>query len=184
MPMDTPSWLDRVDYPFASHAFDVPAGRMHYVDEGAGKPVVFVHGNPSWSWQFRNVINALRGSHRCVAADHLGFGLSDKPASFSYRPEDHAKNLALLLDSLDLKDVTLVVNDWGGPTGLAWALDHPERVSNLLITNTWMWSVRDDWYYQAFSGFMGGAVGRALIRRRNFFGASRRSISASSPTPS
>jgi haloalkane dehalogenase len=166
-----PGWLDRQEYPFAPHWFDATGGWMHYVDEGAGRPVVLVHGNPTWSFQFRNVVKELAGTRRCIAPDHLGFGLSDKPTDFSYLPVDQARNFADLMTSLDLQDVTLVVGDWGGPIGLSWALDNPERVSSLVITNTWMWSVRSDWYYQGFSGFMGGPIGRRLIRNRNFFAA-------------
>lgn len=174
----TPAWLDRSEYPFTPRSFLLPseaggAGgpRLHYLDEGSGRPVVFVHGNPSWSFQFRGAIKRLLPGRRCVAPDHLGFGLSDKPADFSYLPADHAKNFAALLDHLDLRDITLVVGDWGGPIGLSYALAHPERVAAVVITNTWMWSVRGDWYYQGFSRFMGGALGRYLIRKRNFFAA-------------
>lgn len=142
---------------------------MHYVDEGTAKPIVFVHGNPSWSFEFRNVIKPLTQSFRCIAPDHIGFGLSDKPANWNYLPQDHAQNLERLLESLDLKNITLVVGDWGGPIGLSYAIHHPDRVDNLVITNTWLWSVKSDWYYQAFSGFVGGLVGRFLIQKRNFF---------------
>lgn len=159
-------------YPFESHWFRTSAGSMHYLDEGAGRPIVFVHGNPTWSFQFRNVIRHLAPTRRCIAPDHVGFGLSDKPTDFSYLPVDQARNFAAFLDSLDLHDVTLVVGDWGGPIGLSWALDNPDRVRSLVITNTWLWSVKDDWYYRAFSGFMGGPIGRQLIRRRNFFASS------------
>jgi haloalkane dehalogenase len=165
----TPAWLDRIAYPFEARFFQAPAGAMHYVDEGQGRPVVFVHGNPSWSFEFRKVIARLKETRRCVAVDHLGFGLSDKPQGFSYLPEDQAKNFAAFMAQLDLHDVTLVVSDWGGPVGLSWALAHPERVRSVVITNTWLWSVRSDWYYQGFSGFMGGPLGRYLIRRHNFF---------------
>ena len=168
-PRNDPPWLDRTLYPFTDHWFDTGHGVMHYVDEGAGTPVVFVHGNPTWSCQFRNVITSLSSTHRCIAIDHLGFGLSDSPRDFSYLPVDHARNLAALLDSLDLSNVTLVVGDWGGPLGLSWALAHPDRVSALVITNTWMWSVKGNWYYEGFSRMMGGPIGRQLIRRRNFF---------------
>ncbi|MEZ4518701.1 MAG: alpha/beta fold hydrolase [Chloroflexota bacterium] len=74
-----------------------------------------------------------------------------------------------LLETLDLDNITLVVNDWGGPTGLSYAINHPDRIKNIVITNTWLWSVSNDWYYQAFSRFMGGLIGRWLIRRFNFF---------------
>ncbi|MCA0328299.1 MAG: alpha/beta fold hydrolase [Actinobacteria bacterium] len=163
-----PSWLDRGLYPFEPRWHSTPHGRMHYVDEGSGPPVVLVHGNPTWSFQFRQVIPLLEG-RRAIAPDHLGFGLSEKPVGYSYRPADQAAVLAGFLDSLDLRGATLVVGDWGGPLGLSWALDNPDRVAALVITNTWMWSVSDDWYYQGFSRFMGGPVGRRLILRRNFF---------------
>jgi haloalkane dehalogenase len=162
-------WLNRVEYPFESKFFKTPAGTMHYVDEGSGDPVVFVHGNPVWSFVYRNVISSLSKDFRCIAADHIGFGLSDKPADWSYLPEDHARNLELLLESLDLKRITLVVNDWGGPIGLSYALRHPERIANLVISNTWLWPVDSDWYYQAFSGFMGGPIGQWLTHEFNFF---------------
>jgi haloalkane dehalogenase len=163
------SWLDITEYPFRHNFFRTPHGSIHYIDEGEGEPVIFIHGNPSWSFLFRNVIKGLSGTSRCIAPDHLGFGLSDKPVDWSYLPEDHAANLELFLESLDLKDMTLVVGDWGGPIGLSYAIRHPRRVRNIVITNTWLWPVRDDWYYQAFSRFIGGPIGRWLIYRYNFF---------------
>ena len=166
-----PEWLDLDEYPFTPRWFATPAGTMHYIDEGVGTPIVFVHGNPTWSFQFRDVFKELVPSRRCIAPDHLGFGLSDKPRDFSYLPVDHARNFARFMEALDLTDVTLVVGDWGGPIGLAWALDNPDRVTSLVITNTWLWSVRSDWYYRAFSAVMGGPIGRQLIRR-NFFASS------------
>ena len=142
---------------------------MHVVDEGEGPPVVMVHGNPAWSFLYRHLVQRLRPSHRCVAMDHLGFGLSDKPRGWSYLPEAHAENLEALIDGLGLRDVTLVVQDSGGPIGLAYAVAHPENVARLVIMNSWAWPVDRDPYYLAFSGFMGGPIGRRLIRRRNFF---------------
>lgn len=164
-----PTWLDREEFPFASHYFDTPHGKMHYLSTGTGAPVVFVHGNPSWSFEFRNVIKALAPQRRCIAMDHLGFGLSDKPQNFTYLPEEHANNLEALLEALDLQQITLVVGDWGGPIGMAYALRHPEKIKALVITNTWAWSVRSDLYYQGFSGFVGGPIGRWLIQKFNFF---------------
>jgi len=165
-------WIDRTEYPFGSHHLDLEMGRLHYVDEGEGPPVVMVHGNPTWSFLYRDLIGRLAPRFRCVAPDHIGFGLSDKPADWSYLPERHAANLAALIESLDLRDVTLVVQDWGGPIGLSYSVEHPERVARLVIMNTWMWPVDDDRYYRAFSGFMGGPVGRLLITRFNFFARS------------
>jgi haloalkane dehalogenase len=129
-----------------------------------------VHGNPAWSFLYRDLVTQLSGRVRCVAPDHLGFGLSDAPFGWSYLPEDHAANLERLIDDeLGLKDVTLVVQDWGGPIGLSYAVRHPENVAGLVILNTWAWPVDRDPYYILFSGFMGGPLGRRLIRRRNFF---------------
>jgi len=142
---------------------------MHYIDEGTGAPIVFVHGNPAWSFEFRHQIRSLSSGHRCIAADHLGFGLSDKPFGFSYLPAEHAANLELLLKSLDLSDVTLVVQDWGGPIGLSYALNHPDLVRNLAISNTWMWSVSRNLLFRLFSAVMGGPIGRYRIRTSNYF---------------
>lgn len=162
-------WIDREAYPYDSHYLELDMGRMHYVDEGSGEPVVMVHGNPTWSFLYRHLIRQLAPTHHCVAMDHIGFGLSDKPTSWNYNPAGHARNLEALIQSLDLTDITLVVQDWGGPLGLSYAINHPEKVKRLVIMNTWMWPVNNDWYYVAFSKFTGGLLGRFLIRHFNFF---------------
>lgn len=165
-----PAWLDRQAYPFDSHYAALPMGRMHYLDEGQGPPIVMMHGNPGWSFEYRKVIAALRDSYRCIAPDYLGFGLSDKPVDWDYLPANHAQYIADWLDALDLLDITLMVNDWGGPIGLHYALLRPERIARLVILNTWLWPVQDEWHFRAFSGFMGSAIGRFLTRQFNFFG--------------
>ena len=170
MTQKTKQWLDTVEYPFQQNYFQLPMGRMHYVDEGQGKPIIFVHGNPGWSFEYRNAVKELSKTHRCIAPDHIGFGLSDKPYGWEYLPKLHADNFKSFVDHLHLKNMTLVVNDWGGPIGLSYAIAHPENIQRLIILNTWMWSVKDDPYYRRFSGFMGGPIGRFLIRRFNFFG--------------
>ncbi len=164
-----PEWLDRGEYPFEHHSFQTAAGAMHYVDEGEGQPIVFVHGNPSWSFEFRGLIKRLSSQYRCIAPDHIGFGLSDKPAEWSYLPREQAANFESLMESLDLSDITLVVEDWGGPIGLTYAVAHPGKVKAVVILNSWAWSVQRDLYYQAFSKFTGGPLGRWLIKKRNFF---------------
>jgi pimeloyl-ACP methyl ester carboxylesterase len=164
-----PAWLDQTEYPFKSNYFSTAHGTIHYVDEGTGEPIVFVPGNPSWSFEARNMIKLLSKQYRCLAVDHLGFGLSDKPLDFSYLPQAHAKNLEDWLESLNLERITMVVGDWGGPIGLSYAIQHPQKIKSLVITNTWLWSVKNDLYYQGFSGFMGGPLGRWLIRKQNFF---------------
>jgi haloalkane dehalogenase len=164
-----PAWLDRGEYPFEPHYFPTPSGRTHYVDEGTGEPIVFVHGNPSWSFEFRRLIKGLRARYRCIALDHLGFGLSDKPQDFSYLPSAHAENLERLLESLDLRGCTLHVQDWGGPIGLSYALAHPDRVRRLVISNTWMWPVNHVLKFRLFSAIVGGPLGRYRIRTANTF---------------
>jgi haloalkane dehalogenase len=149
--------------------FKTEAGTMSYIDSGQGRPVVFVHGNPSSSAEFKFVIEALGPNWRSITADHIGFGASSKPHAWGYRPIEHAVNMAAFLDHLDLHDVTLVVSDWGGPIGLSWALEHPERVAQIIVTNTWFWPVNRSLYYQGFSRFMGGPIGQYLIRKHNFF---------------
>jgi haloalkane dehalogenase len=166
---ELPQWFDSCMYHFAPHTFQTAAGKMHYIDQGQGEPVVFVHGNPGWSFEFRDVINGISIKRRCIAPDHIGFGLSDKPADWDYLPEQHAEHFNALMDALDLQGMTLVVSDWGGPIGLSYALRHPERIKRLVIINSWMWSVKDDGYYRMFSGLMGGAVGRFLTGNFNFF---------------
>lgn len=164
------SWLDTAEYPFARHYLDLTMGRMHYVDEGdAEHAVVMVHGNPAWSFTYRRLIRCLSATHRCIAPDHIGFGLSDKPWDWEYLPESHAANLERLLEHLNPAAVTLVVGDWGGPIGLAYAIRHPQRIASLVITNSWMWPVNGDPHFEMFSRLMGGPIGRTLIRRYNFF---------------
>jgi len=167
--MATPEWLDAQEYPFEPHFFKTSVGDMHYVDEGAGEPIIFVHGNPAWSFEFRKLIKEFSRTNRCIAPDLIGFGLSDKPLEYSYLPEEQAIHLDLFLESLPLENTTMVVGDWGGPIGLSYALNHPEKIKNIVIMNSWLWSVRSDWYYNVFSKFTGGPVGRWLIRRHNFF---------------
>lgn len=132
--MSSPDW--RALYPFESRWLDADGGRLHYVDEGEGRPVLFVHGNPTWSFYWREALVALRGSHRVIALDHIGCGLSDKPQAWPYRLADHVANLERLLLALDLRDVTLVVHDWGGAIGFGAAGRHPERFSRFFVTNT------------------------------------------------
>jgi len=163
-----PAWVDRREYPFEPRTLDVDGGRLSYVDEGEGAPIVMVHGTPTWSFLYRHLIRSLKERHRCVVPDHLGFGLSDRPRDWSYRPEDQARNLARLIESLALKDLTLVVHDYGGPIGLAYAIDHPENVRRLILFNTWMWSWDGDRRMEWSGRILGGPLGRFLYERVGF----------------
>ena len=126
------------EYPFASRRLQVDGGTLHYVDEGPrDAPVVLcVHGNPTWSFFYRRLVLGLRDAARVVAPDHLGCGLSDKPADWPYTLALHVANLERLVLALDLRDVTLVVHDWGGAIGFGLARRHPGRIARLVILNT------------------------------------------------
>jgi haloalkane dehalogenase len=126
-----------------------------------------VHGTPDWSFVYRELIARLSDRYRCIAADHIGFGLSDKPINWAYRMPDHARNLATLIDRLGLDRVTLVVHDFGGPIGLAFAVDHPERVERLVIFNTFMWSLRGEGSIRRVLAVMGSPLGRFFYTRLN-----------------
>lgn len=123
-------------YPFESRFFDVGGARMHYVDEGAGEPIVLLHGNPTWSFCYRELIRGLRDRFRVIAPDHVGCGLSDKPQHYPYTLSTHIGNLECLLRHLEIDGVTLGVHDWGGPIGLGWAARNAERLKRLIVFNT------------------------------------------------
>lgn len=123
-------------FPFALHHLDLPAGRYHYLDEGQGQPLLMVHGNPTWSFYWKDLILALRDRHRTIAVDHIGCGLSDKPAGFDYTLANHIANLLRLVEELDLRGVTLLAHDWGGAIGLGAALRAPERFDRIVLFNT------------------------------------------------
>ena len=127
-------------YPFTSHEMLLGAWRNHYLDEGPGggspEPLVMVHGNPTWSFYFRNLILPFRDRYRVIVPDHLGCGLSDKPQDYPYCLATHTANLVQLIKHLDLSGITLLVHDWGGAIGLGAALQLPERVARLVLLNT------------------------------------------------
>lgn len=159
---------DAALYPFESHfvtlADDV---RYHYLDEGQGDPVLMVHGNPTWSFYYRNLVIGLRDRCRTVVPDHVGCGLSDKPQHYPYRLAQHVRNLEDLVERLDLRDITLVVHDWGGPIGLGVAVRQPERFKRLVITNTA--AFHSDFMPFTLKLARFPLVGEALIRGLNAF---------------
>ncbi len=164
-----PQWVYHGRYPFEPNFFDAEAGRVHYLDEGDGPPVLFLHGNPTWSFLFREQVRRLRDEYRCIAPDYLGFGLSEKPREFSYRPADHARTVERLVDELDLQGPTLVCHDWGGPIGLDYATRNPDAVSGLVLSNTWMWPLDHSAAVRLFGAAMGGPAGRLLVERWDLF---------------
>jgi len=126
-------------YPFTSHYLDLNGLQYHYIDEGEGEPIVMVHGNPTWSFYFRELIKALSPQYRTIVPDHIGCGLSDKPdsKSYDYRLKNRVDDLEVLIQNLVVKEkITLVLHDWGGFIGMGYALRHPERIDRFILMNT------------------------------------------------
>src|SRR5262245_18302193 len=128
------AWRDL--YPFASHFLSLRSHRLHYVDEGGGDALLFVHGNPTWSFYWRNLIIGLRDKHRCVAVDHVGCGLSDKPQDYNYTLQQRIEDLCEVVQRLDLRGATLVAHDWGGAIGLGAVQRLPQRFGRIVLFNT------------------------------------------------
>lgn len=170
MAQEKPKWLNTEEYPFESHYFQLPMGKMHYVDEGKGNPIVMLHGNPGFSFEYRKIIKAFSKTNRCIVPDHIGFGFSDKPKDWDYLPKSHAENFEKFMDSLNLENITMVVNDWGGPIGLAYAIKYPKKIKKLVVLNTFLWSAKGDPHYEKFSKKAGHGMGKFMIKHFNFFG--------------
>ena len=156
-------------YPFESRWYERDGIRVHYVDEGSGRPIVLLHGNPTWSFLYRDVIKGLRTGFRCVAPDYPGFGLSDRPdQGYRFTPREHAEILGSLIDSLELQQFIVMGQDWGGPIGMSIALRDPNRVEGLVFANTWYWPA-DTVFFNGFSLFMSSPLMQRAIVRNNFF---------------
>lgn len=123
-------------FPFRPHFSTAPGFRMHDVDEGAGVPLVLLHGEPTWGYLYRKLIGPLAEHHRVVVPDQMGFGKSETPQDREYNLRAHVENLAALIEELDLRGITLVAQDWGGPIAAAYTLRHPDRVGRLFFANT------------------------------------------------
>ena len=163
-----PAWINQELYTFKSNWIEVENHQLHYLDEGEGPVVLFAHGTPEWSFGYRDCIKLLRNQFRCIAPDYLGFGLSDKPTNGDYTCRAHARRLEKLIEQLNLKNVTLVVNDFGGGIGLNYAIRHVENVSAILLFNSWMWSLKGDSHYAGPAKVMTTWLGRFLYLRLNF----------------
>ncbi|HWA11441.1 MAG TPA: alpha/beta fold hydrolase [Opitutaceae bacterium] len=137
-PSQLPAWLTRL-YPFAPQSFVTPGGaRMSYLDEGprSDEAVLMLHGNPTWSFYYRDLVAAVAPQLRCIVPDHIGMGLSDKPQDYSYTLATRIADIEALVASLGLKRVHLVVHDWGGAIGFGFATRHPEMIGRLVVLNT------------------------------------------------
>lgn len=124
-------------YPFKGRILQITGGyKINYLDEGKGEPIIMVHGNPTWSFFYRNLVLGLRSNYRCIVPDHLGCGLSDKPKHYSYTLDNHIENLSKLVKKLNLNSFHLIVHDWGGPIGIGMAQKFPDQLKRIIVLNT------------------------------------------------
>jgi pimeloyl-ACP methyl ester carboxylesterase len=160
-------------YPFEGRFLDLDGLRYHYLDEGSGEPVVMVHGNPTWSFYFRDLVRALRDDQRVLAPDHIGCGLSDKPddARYRYTLDRRVADFEAFIDHLGLEQpLTLVAHDWGGMIAMAWAARHPERVARLVLMNTAAFHLPDDMRMPATLAFVRNTrLAAFCVRHLNLF---------------
>jgi pimeloyl-ACP methyl ester carboxylesterase len=162
-------------YPFSSHYLETRGMRMHYLDEGSrdAPPVLMLHGNPTWSFYYRNLVKALSANHRCIVPDHIGCGLSDKPGDeqYDYRLTSRIEDIDSLIDHLHLAaPITLVVHDWGGMIGFAWAVKNPQRIARLVILNTAAFPLPEEKRMPpALSLVRDSRIGEFLVLRFNAF---------------
>ena len=155
-------------FPFGSRWLDSSVGRVHYIDEGQGRPILMLHGNPTWSFLYRGIVVRLRDRFRCIAVDYPGFGLSDHPDNYAYTPGEHAGVVGELVAHLGLNDLTLMGQDWGGPIAMRTAIDNVTRLRALVMGNTWYWPL-DAWHMKAFSAGMSSGFMQRQILQKNLF---------------
>jgi haloalkane dehalogenase len=148
--------FDRLpDFDFQPNYLDQDGLRMHYLDEGEGDPVLLLHGEPTWSFLYRKMIPPLAAGARCIAPDYFGFGRSDKPTERDWYSYDrHVASITRLVEALDLRRITLVVQDWGGPVGFRFAVENPERVMKLVVMNTGIGARAPSEEWLTFQSFM------------------------------
>ncbi len=168
MPHVPPFTPDSRLFPFRSRWFESRVGPVHYVDEGVGDPILFLHGNPTWSFLYRGIIIRLKQRFRCIALDYPGFGLSVRPPSYDYTPAEHAGIVRDLVKHLKLQRLTVMGQDWGGPIGLRVAADELPRIRALVMGNTWFWPV-DSLQGKSFGYLMSMAPMQSQILKANFF---------------
>lgn len=161
-------WLNRDEYPFNSNYVEINGVNMHYIDEGSGPVILFIHGTPSWSFDFRKIIKNLSANYRCIAIDHVGFGLSDKPREYDHSSKNHAANLENLLNHLNILKYTMVVHDFGGPIGLSLAIKNPDKVQKLIILNSWLWNTESEPEYKSLRKFIKTSIASFLYIYLNF----------------
>ena len=163
-----PVWLDKNLFPFESKWIYIDGNQLHYIDEGTGETILFVHGTPEWSFGWRDLVKELRKYYRCVAIDLLGFGFSDKPNNGDYTCQAHSKRLEIFIQQLDLKNFNLIANDFGGGISLPYVIQHSENVQKIMLFNTWMWSLKNDKHYSRPAKVMNTLLGKIMYLNFNF----------------
>jgi haloalkane dehalogenase len=164
-----PAWVNDELFPFESRFLDVRGANVHYIDEGGGPVFLALHGNPTWSFLYRHIVQGLEDRFRCVALDYPGFGLSTAPAGYRYTIAEHARVVDGFVEQLALREVTLMVQDWGGPIGFWVATRHPDWFRAFVIGNTWAWPLCDR-TTKLFSTALGSSgLGGLLVRRADVF---------------
>lgn len=153
-------------YPFRSNFLQLNGHNLHYIDEGRGKPILMLHGNPTWSFYYRNLIQTFSPKFRCVVPDHMGCGLSDKPQDYEYNLEAHIQNAYKLIKFLDLRDIILIVHDWGGAIGFGLVTRYPELFDRIVILNTAAYPSQE---IPKRINFLKGNFGEWLTRKFNLF---------------
>lgn len=159
------------EYPFDSNFLTIKNNKLHYVDTGHGSVLLMLHGNPTWSFFYRNLAKHFSKTHRVIVPDHMGCGLSSKPQDYEYTLKNHIDNLCLLVEKLNLSDITLVVHDWGGAIGLGLATRYPHLIKKMVVMNTAAFRSIEiparinllrnplgEWFIRNFNGFAGPAT--------------------------
>ena len=166
-------------YPFAAKKISIHGHNLSFLDQGGGRVIVMLHGNPTWSFYYRNLVNLLQENYRVIAPDHMGCGFSDKPQDYSYTLKTHIDNLETLLADLGIEKFSLVVHDWGGAIGMGLAVRYPERVESIVVLNTAAFRSQriplrisicrvpllGDLIVRGFNGFARGAVTMAVTQK-------------------
>jgi pimeloyl-ACP methyl ester carboxylesterase len=161
-------WINKNLFPFKPNYIKIDGYRLYYIDEGSGAIILFVHGTPEWSFAYRDLVKGLSETYRCIAIDHLGFGLSDKPVDADYTTKKHASRLETFIEQLQLQNINIVANDFGGSIALSYAIGHPGNVNRVCLFNTWMWSLARDRHYSWAARLMRTWIGKLLYRQFNF----------------
>jgi pimeloyl-ACP methyl ester carboxylesterase len=166
--MQTNNWIDKAEFPFTNKYVTIDGQQMHYVDEGKSETILFVHGIPDWSFGWRHLIKALPANYRCVAPDHIGFGLSSKTIDIPLTIEAHGERLLNFVKQLQLKNIHIVLHDFGGPIGLTYALQDIKNIKSISVFNTWMWPLKGTPHFDAGAKVVNNFLGKFLYLTCNF----------------